>query len=62
MTNIEALELVYRKPCITQEPPKECGHCELGEKSKCKIYEAYMQLYNYLRISEIMKKTLRIRE
>ena len=52
MTNIEALELVYRKPCITQEPPKECGQCELGQKSKCEIYEAYMQLYNYLREQE----------
>lgn len=52
MSNIEALELVYRKPCITQEPPKQCGQCELGEKSKCKIYEAYMQLYNYLRKDE----------
>ena len=49
MSNIEALELVYRKPCITQEPSKECGQCELGKESKCKIYEAYMQLYEYLR-------------
>ena len=50
MTNIEALELVYRKSCINEHViPIECQKCELGKQSKCRIYEAYMQLYNYLR-------------
>lgn len=53
MTNIEALEIVYRKPCINEHViPIECQKCELGKQSKCKIYEAYMQLYNFLRKEE----------
>lgn len=54
LTNEEALELLYRTPCLksetVQKPMRDiCGKCEHGKQSKCRVYLAYLQLYNYLR-------------
>ena len=38
------LELVYRKPCLHFHHTPECGDCEHGLKSQCKINEAYLRL------------------
>lgn len=56
MTSKEALEELYRKDCCVQSPNPNCGNCDFGKNSNCKLYNYYMQIKQDLEDYSIIKE------
>lgn len=60
LTSFEALEELYRKDCCVKSPNPNCGNCELGKKSKCKLYSYYILIKQDLDKLEKLEKVIQI--